>query len=133
MREPKRILFVSQQIFPYLDEETPIRLQNRQLPEYFQSHGFETRTFMPKFGEINERRNQLHEVIRLSGINLIISSTDHPLLIKVASIQSARIQIYFIDNDAVIVKIINDFFRGRCIIHADISVFVFFDTRITAQ
>lgn len=99
MREPKRILFVSQQIFPYLDEETPIRLQNRQLPEYFQSHGFETRTFMPKFGEINERRNQLHEVIRLSGINLIISSTDHPLLIKVASIQSARIQIYFIDND----------------------------------
>mgnify|MGYP003559046501 CR=1 FL=1 len=67
MREPKRILFVSQQIFPYLDEETPIRLQNRQLPEYFQSHGFETRTFMPKFGEINERRNQLHEVIRLSG------------------------------------------------------------------
>ncbi len=99
MREPKRILFVSQQIFPYLDAETPIRLQNRQLPEYFQSKGFETRTFMPKFGEINERRNQLHEVIRLSGINLIISGTDHPLLIKVASIQSARIQIYFIDND----------------------------------
>jgi starch synthase len=54
---------------------------------------------MPKFGEINERRNQLHEVIRLSGINLIISDSDHPLLIKVASIQSARIQIYFIDND----------------------------------
>ena len=99
MSEPKRILFVSQQIFPYLDTETPIRLQNRQLPEYFQSKGFETRTFMPKFGEINERRNQLHEVIRLSGINLIIAGTDHPLLIKVASIQSARIQIYFIDND----------------------------------
>ena len=99
MKEPKRILFISQEITPYLAEETPIRLLNRQLPEYFQSHGYETRTFMPKFGEINERRNQLHEVIRLSGMNLIIEESDHPLLIKVASIQSARIQIYFIDND----------------------------------
>ena len=99
MKEPKRILFISQEINPYLAEESPIRLLNRQLPEYFQSHGFETRTFMPKFGEINERRNQLHEVIRLSGMNLIIDESDHPLLIKVASIQSARIQIYFIDND----------------------------------
>ena len=76
-----------------------MRLRNRQLPEYFQAKGFETRTFMPKFGEINERRNQLHEVIRLSGMNIIIADTDHPLLIKVASVQSARIQIYFIDND----------------------------------
>jgi starch synthase len=99
MKEPKRILFISQEISPYLAEETPIRLLNRQLPEYFQAHGYETRTFMPKFGEINERRNQLHEVIRLSGMNLIIEESDHPLLIKVASIQSARIQIYFIDND----------------------------------
>ena len=98
-KEPKRILFISQEICPYLAEENPIRLLNRQLPEYFQSHRFETRTFMPKFGEINERRNQLHEVIRLSGMNLIIEESDHPLLIKVASIQSARIQIYFIDND----------------------------------
>lgn len=99
MKEPNRILFVSQQIYPFLDQETPIRALNRKLPEWFQSSGYETRTFMPKFGEINERRNQLHEVIRLSGINLIISETDHPLIIKVASIQSARIQIYFIDND----------------------------------
>ena len=99
MKEPNRILFISQEISPYLAEETPIRLLNRQLPEFFQSHGFETRTFMPKFGEINERRNQLHEVIRLSGMNLIIEESDHPLLIKVASIQAARIQIYFIDND----------------------------------
>ena len=99
MKEPKRILFISQEIFPYLSEETSMRLLNRQLPEYFQAHGFETRTFMPKFGEINERRNQLHEVIRLSGMNLIIEDSDHPLLIKVASIQTARIQIYFIDND----------------------------------
>ena len=99
MKEPNRILFVTQEIYPFLDVETPIRLRNRQLPEFFQSKGFETRTFMPKFGDINERRNQLHEVIRLSGINLIIADSDHPLLIKVASIQSARIQIYFIDND----------------------------------
>ncbi len=99
MKEPKRILFISQEINPYLAEETPIRQLNRQLPEYFQGHGFETRTFMPKFGDINERRNQLHEVIRLSGMNLIIEDSDHPLLIKVASIQTARIQIYFIDND----------------------------------
>ena len=99
MKEPKRVLFISQEIYPYLAEETPIRLLNRQLPELFQSKGYETRTFMPKFGDINERRNQLHEVIRLSGMNIIISETDHPLLIKVASIQSARIQIYFIDND----------------------------------
>lgn len=99
MKEPNRILFISQEINPYLAEETPVRQLNRQLPEYFQSHGYETRTFMPKFGEINERRNQLHEVIRLSGMNLIIEESDHPLLIKVASIQSARIQIYFIDND----------------------------------
>jgi starch synthase len=105
MKEPNRILFVSQQIFPYLDEETPIRSLNRKLPEWFQSARFETRTFMPKFGDINERRNQLHEVIRLSGINIIIAETDHPLLIKVASIQSARIQIYFIDND--------DYFQRR--------------------
>ena len=99
MKEQKRILFISQEIYPYLDQETPIRLLNRQLPELFQSHGYETRTFMPKFGDINERRNQLHEVIRLSGMNIIIAGSDHPLLIKVASIQSARIQNYFIDND----------------------------------
>lgn len=105
MADPKRILFISQEIFPYLPDETPIRMLNRKLPEYFQSHGYETRTFMPKFGDINERRNQLHEVIRLSGMNMIINDSDHPLLIKVTSIQSARIQIYFIDND--------DFFGRR--------------------
>ena len=105
MKEPNRILFISQEIYPFMAEETPIRLLNRRLPEYFQGHGYETRTFMPKFGEINERRNQLHEVIRLSGMNLIIEDSDHPLLIKVASIQQARIQIYFIDND--------DFFHRR--------------------
>lgn len=105
MNDPKRILFLAQEIYPYLDTETPMRMLNRRLPEYFQANGYETRTFMPKFGEINERRNQLHEVIRLSGANIIIDDSDHPLLIKVASIQSARIQIYFIDNE--------DYFRRR--------------------
>lgn len=105
MRDPKRVLFVSQEIYPFLPEEKPIRLLNRKLPQACQEAGIETRTFMPKFGEINERKNQLHEVIRLSGINIVISESDHPLLLKVASIPSARIQIYFIDND--------DFFRRR--------------------
>lgn len=105
MKDPKHVLFVSQEIFPYLEEETTVRVLNRKLPQACQENGIETRTFMPKYGEINERRNQLHEVIRLSGMNLIIGGTDHPLLLKVASIQSARIQIYFIDND--------DFFHRR--------------------
>lgn len=99
MKDPNRILFVSQEIYPYMAEETPIRVLNRRLPEWFQSKGWETRTFEPKFGEINERRNQLHEVIRLSGVNIIIDDTDHQLIMKVASIQSARLQIYFVDND----------------------------------
>lgn len=96
--EKKRILFVAQEITPYLDE-TPIGLISRHLPQSIQDRGKEIRTFMPRYGNINERRNQLHEVIRLSGMNLIIDDTDHPLIIKVASIQQARMQIYFIDND----------------------------------
>ncbi|MDR2854525.1 MAG: glycogen/starch synthase [Prevotellaceae bacterium] len=94
----KRVLYISQEIFPYLPESN-LALISRRIPEDIQPAGWETRTFMPKFGAINERRNQLHEVIRLSGMNLIIDDTDHPLIIKVASIQSARMQIYFIDND----------------------------------
>jgi len=71
----------------------------RDLPQAIQEKSREIRTFMPKWGIINERRNQLHEVIRLSGMNLIIDETDHPLIIKVASIVSTRMQVYFIDND----------------------------------
>lgn len=71
----------------------------RELPQKIQESGKEIRTFMPKWGNINERRNQLHEVIRLSGMNIIIDDTDHTLVIKVASIQAARMQVYFIDND----------------------------------
>lgn len=102
--EKTKILFVHQEITPYLDEN-PISAIGRNLPEGIQMKGKEIRIFMPRFGCINERRNQLHEVIRLSGMNLIINDTDHPLIIKVASIQKARMQIYFIDND--------DFFTKR--------------------
>lgn len=93
-----KILFVSQEIFPYLDE-TQMSTIGRNLPQGIQEKGREIRTFMPRFGCINERRNQLHEVIRLSGMNIIIDDSDHPLIIKVASIQAARMQVYFIDNE----------------------------------
>jgi len=96
--ESKKVLFISQEITPYLGETTLSRI-GRFLPQGIQEKGKEIRTFMPRYGCINERRNQLHEVIRLSGMNLIIDDTDHPLIIKVASIQSARMQVYFIDND----------------------------------
>ena len=89
---------------PYVSE-SEMSLVVRNLPQAIQEKGREIRTFMPKWGNINERRNQLHEVIRLSGMNLIIDDTDHPLIIKVASIQSARMQVYFIDND--------DYFQNR--------------------
>src|SRR5512136_2851125 len=96
--ESKKVLFISQEITPYLGE-TKLSKIGRYLPQGIQERGKEIRTFMPRFGNINERRNQLHEVIRLSGMNIIIDDTDHPLIIKVASIQSARMQIYFIDNE----------------------------------
>lgn len=96
--DAKRILFIAQEITPYLPE-TEISTISRALPQGIQERGREIRTFMPRFGNINERRNQLHEVIRLSGMNLIIDDTDHPLIIKVASIQAARMQVYFIDNE----------------------------------
>ncbi len=96
--EKTKVLFVSQEITPYLPE-SEMSLVGRYLPQGIQEKGKEIRTFMPRFGSVNERRNQLHEVIRLSGMNLIISDTDHPLIIKVGSIQAARMQVYFIDNE----------------------------------
>lgn len=100
----KKVLFITQEITPYVPE-SPMSNIGRYLPQAIQEKGREIRTFMPKWGNINERRNQLHEVIRLSGMNLIIDDTDHPLIIKVASIQAARMQVYFIDND--------DYFQQR--------------------
>ncbi len=85
--EKKKILFISQEIMPYLSE-TEMSYIGRYLPQGIQEKGREIRSFMPKFGLINERRNQLHEVIRLSGMNIIINDNDHSLIIKVASIQS---------------------------------------------
>ena len=100
----KKVLFINQEIDPYV-AETHMSIMGRELPQKMQEAGFEIRTFMPKWGTINERRGQLHEVIRLSGMNLIIDDTDHPLIIKVASIPTTRQQIYFIDND--------DYFKRR--------------------
>ena len=94
----KKILFINQEIAPYVPDNH-LSLMGRAVPQAMQERSHEIRTFMPKWGNINERRGQLHEVIRLSGMNLIINDTDHPLIIKVASIQSARVQVYFIDND----------------------------------
>ena len=95
---PKKILFINQEIVPYVPD-SDLSLMGKALPQAMQEGGHEIRTFMPKWGTINERRGQLHEVIRLSGMNLIIDDTDHPLIIKVASIVGTRIQVYFIDND----------------------------------
>ena len=100
----KKVLFITQEITPYVPE-SELSLIGQNLPQAIQDKGREIRTFMPKWGIVNERRNQLHEVIRLSGMNLIIDDTDHPLIIKVASVQAARRQIYFIDND--------DYFQHR--------------------
>ena len=100
----KKVLFINQEINPYV-AESRMSVMGRELPQKMQEASFEIRTFMPKWGIINERRGQLHEVIRLSGMNLIIDDTDHPLIIKVASIPTTRQQIYFIDND--------DYFSNR--------------------
>lgn len=99
----EKILFINQEITPYVPESA-MSLMGRDLPQKAQEDGFEIRTFMPKWGNINERRGQLHEVIRLSGMNLIIDDTDHPLIIKVASIPTSRLQVYFIDNDDYFMK-----------------------------
>ena len=104
MEKAKKILFLTQEIEPYVCE-TALSSISRNLIPAVQETGREVRTFTPKWGHINERRNQLHEVIRLSGMNLIIDDTDHQLIIKVASIAAARIQVYFIDND--------DFMKNR--------------------
>lgn len=99
----KKVLFINQEIIPYVPE-SELSQMGRSLPQSIQEKGYEIRTFMPKWGNINERRGQLHEVIRLSRMMLIIDETDHPLIIKVASIPATRIQVYFIDNDDYFTK-----------------------------
>ena len=98
MTKAKKILFVSSEILPFMPQ-TDMSYVGRHLPQAVQESGGEIRSFMPKYGCINERRNQLHEVIRLSGMNIIIKDIDRPLIIKVASISAARMQVYFIDNE----------------------------------
>ena len=115
-----KILYVCQEIFPYLPESEQSALC-RQLVQAMQERGNEIRTFMPRYGCINERRNQLHEVIRLSGMNLIIDDNDHQLIIKVASIPTARVQIYFIDND--------DYFARKAVLSDDAGWFADNDER----
>lgn len=101
-----RVLFVNSEMVPYLPE-SEFSCATRTLAQGIQEKKVEIRSFMPRFGLINERKNQLHEVIRLSGMNIVIGDVDRPLVIKVASLPSARMQVYFIDND--------DFFRRKAL------------------
>ena len=96
--DDKRILYVSSEVVPYL-AENEVSIQSYELPKMINDMGGQIRIFMPRYGNINERRHQLHEVIRLSGMNLVVNDVDMPLIIKVASIPKERIQVYFIDND----------------------------------
>lgn len=113
----KRVLFVNSEILPYLPETTMSSI-GRFLPQGIQERKKEIRSFMPRYGCINERKNQLHEVIRLSGMNIIINDVDRPLIIKVASISAARMQVYFIDNE--------DYFHRKSIFR-DVSGMFFKD------
>lgn len=98
-----RILYINQGVTPF-SAETEATVMNRYLPQYTQELGREIRVFVPRFTDINERKHQLHEVIRLSGMNLIVNNCDHQLIIKVGSIPTARLQVYFIDNEEYFVK-----------------------------
>lgn len=108
MTEKKRILIVTQEMEPYTDLSI-ISTIARQLPQFVQEKGMEIRVLMPRFGTINERRHRLHEVVRLSGMNIIVDDDDYPLIIKVASLPGARMQVYFLDND--------EFFKRKQIFH----------------
>ena len=94
----KRILYVSHEMAPYMPSSDIADIA-RKMPETLQGKGNEIRAFMPRYGLINERRHRLHEVVRLSGINIMIGDNDNPLIIKVASLQPARMQVYFLDNE----------------------------------
>ena len=107
-------MIVTQEMHPYLDETTIANIA-RQLPQHLQEKKIEIRILMPRFGSINERRHRLHEVVRLSGINIIIDEDDFPLIIKVASLPKARMQVYFLDND--------DFFRRKHMFRDNKNVF----------
>ncbi len=96
--EKKRVLIVTQEMQPYLIESSVAKITSG-LPQYVFENGMDIRVLMPRFGNINERRNRLHEVVRLSGINISVGTEDYPLIIKVASLPGIRLQVYFLDND----------------------------------
>jgi starch synthase len=104
----KKVLIISSEVVPYLPQ-TEQAINSFQIPKKINEHGGQTRIFMPRYGLINERRHQLHEVIRLSGMNLVVNDLDMPLIIKVASIPKERMQVYFIDND--------EYFKRRGLLH----------------
>src|SRR5690625_7309837 len=94
----KKILIVTQDIDPYTNLSAASKIA-RQLPNYIQKEGMDIRILMPRYGTINERLHRLHEVVRLSGMNIIVDEDDYPLIIKVASLPGARLQVYFLDNN----------------------------------
>ena len=104
----KRVLFVTQEMNPYTALSQISEVVNR-LPQVSNDKGFEIRVLMPRFGTINERRHRLHEVVRLSGMNIIVDDEDYPLIIKVASLPGARLQVYFLDNE--------EFFKRKFVFH----------------
>ncbi|MFT5166590.1 MAG: starch synthase [Saprospiraceae bacterium] len=108
--DKKKVLIITQEMKPYtaLSEISEIA---RKLPQYVQENGMEIRVLMPRFGTINERRHRLHEVVRLSGMNIIVDDDDYPLIIKVASLPGARMQVYFLDNE--------DFFKRKSVFEND--------------
>ena len=110
MTDKKKVLFVTQEMDPYT-ALSEISTVVRKLPEYAQSNQMEIRVLMPRYGTINERRHRLHEVVRLSGMNIIVDDDDFPLIIKVASLPNARMQVYFLDND--------DFFKRKSVFTDD--------------
>ena len=109
----KKVLFISQEIAPYVPERRLSQI-GRILPQGLKEQGAEERTFMPKYGMIAERSNQLHEMIRLSGMNVIIDDTDHPLIIKVATLQQAHFQVYFIYKEDYFASSRNDELQMNC-------------------
>lgn len=108
--EKKRLLLITQEMAPYT-EGNDISALVGQLPKYFQDNGYELRILMPRYGVVNERRHRLHEVVRLSGMNIIIDDDDYPLLIKVASLPNSRLQVYFLDNE--------EFFKRKFVFEDD--------------
>jgi starch synthase len=109
----KRVLFVTQELDPYTNLSFLSDLA-RKIPHYAASDGYELRVLMPKFGIINERRHRLHEVVRLSGMNIIVDDEDYPLIIKVASLPGARLQVYFLDNE--------EFFKRKAVFENDENI-----------